>query len=292
MSIDLFFFLEEQFLRCWPPFTKEQQVFSTLTLIIHTLIGGHQNTIFQTKEQVPFCFSTKRHYNQLQLEKLISHLVLYFLFLDYKNSRINQFVGMTQKETENDINAESKEFSEKIEEVLYTEKDIDSRVRELAAKISKDYTGKELVVVGLLRGAFMFMSDLVKRITVPIEIDFMVLSSYHGTESQGSVCVQKDMQIDPMDKDILIVEDLIDTGNTLAWLCEHLKSKKCKSVRLCTLFNKQTTRRVKHVNVDYVGFNCDDKFIVGYGMDFDQKWRNLPYIAVLKKEVYENIKGH
>ncbi|ETO14399.1 hypoxanthine phosphoribosyltransferase [Reticulomyxa filosa] len=168
--------------------------------------------------------------------------------------------------------------------VLFSEKQIDDRVREMGAQISKDYANKQLIVVGLLKGAFMFLSDLVKRITVPMEIDFMILSSYEGTNSRGSVCVQKDMQTDPMGKDILIVEDLIDTGTTLAWLCHHLQSKKCKSVRLCTFLNKQTSRRIKQVNIDYVGFECTDEFVVGYGMDYNQQLRNLPYVGFFEQE--------
>eukprot|EP00483_Globobulimina_turgida_P000222 UN00222 len=173
-----------------------------------------------------------------------------------------------------------------VTKVLYSAEDISATVARLGAQISKDYLGKDLIVVGLLRGAFMFQADLVRHISVPHEIDFMMLGSYVGTQSHN-VKISLDMRIDPYKKHILIVEDLIDTGATLAWLKEHLKTKKSLSVRLCTLLNKKTPKRVKDVKVDYIGFECPDYWIVGYGMDYNQHYRSLPCIGVLDPKIYE-----
>jgi hypoxanthine phosphoribosyltransferase len=142
-------------------------------------------------------------------------------------------------------------------------------------------------VVGLLRGAFVFIADLVRQITVPHAVDFMFISSYEGAQG-GSVCINKDMSIDPQGKHVLIVEDLIDTGNTLAWLCKHLTSKNALSVELCTLLDKQTKRRGHELKVKYVGLNCADEWIVGYGMDYQQHYRGLPFIGVLDPKVYQH----
>eukprot|EP00483_Globobulimina_turgida_P010534 UN10555 len=173
--------------------------------------------------------------------------------------------------------------------VLFSAEDISGAVARLGAQISKDYLGKDLVVVALLRGAFIFQADLVRHISVPHEIDFMMLGSYVGTHSHN-VKISLDMKIDPYKKHILIVEDLIDTGATLAWLQQHLKTKKSLSVRLCTLINKKTPKRVKDVKVDYIGFECPDYWIVGYGMDYNQHYRSLPCIGVLDPQIYQGKK--
>eukprot|EP01083_Nonionella_stella_P139481 425491_1 len=177
-------------------------------------------------------------------------------------------------------------YQKNLTQVLYSAEDINKAIARLGAQISKDYKGKDLVVVGLLRGAFMFQADLVRHITVPHEIDFMMLGSYSGTKSHN-VKISCDMRIDPYEKHILIVEDLIDTGGTLAWLQQHLKTKKSLSVRLCCLLDKQTKKRAKQVKVDYVGFECPDYWIVGYGMDYNQHYRSLPCIGVLDPNVYQ-----
>ena len=171
-------------------------------------------------------------------------------------------------------------------QVLYSAEDIKSAVSRLGKEISEHYKGKDLVVVGLLRGAFMFQADLVRHITVPHEVDFMMLGSYSGTKSHN-VKISCDMRIDPYQKHILIVEDLIDTGGTLAWLQKHLETKNALSVKLCTLLDKKTKNRTKNVKVDYVGFECPDYWIVGYGMDYNQHYRSLPCIGVLDPKIYQ-----
>ena len=166
--------------------------------------------------------------------------------------------------------------------VLITEEEIDRRVRELAAQISKDYEGRKIRMVGILKGASFFMCELAKRITVPVSIDFMQVSSYGGaTESTGTVRIRKDLDESIEGLDVIIVEDIVDSGRTLAFLGDFLKSKGAKSIRYCTLLDKPE-RRVSDVAVDYKGFEIPDEFVVGYGMDYDQKYRNLPYIGVVE----------
>ena len=179
-----------------------------------------------------------------------------------------------------------------IGEVLFPEEVIQSRVRTLAAEISEDYRkleeNLEIVVVGLLNGAVCFLVDLVKHLELPYIVDFMGLSSYHGSQSKGAVEMKKDMSFDPSGKHILIVEDIVDTGNTLMWLRNYLKSKKCASIRVVCLLDKKEGRKAENaqVIVDYVGFFCPNKFVVGYGLDYNQRYRGLPFIGVLKPEVY------
>ena len=166
--------------------------------------------------------------------------------------------------------------------VLITEEEIDRRVRELAAQISKDYEGRKIRMVGILKGASFFMCELAKRITVPVSIDFMQVSSYGGaTESTGTVRIRKDLDESIEGLDVIIVEDIVDSGRTLAFLGDFLKSKGAKSIRYCTLLDKPD-RRVIDVKVDYTGFQIPDEFVVGYGLDYDQRYRNLPYIGVVK----------
>lgn len=169
--------------------------------------------------------------------------------------------------------------------VLIGEKEIQERVAKLAEEISQEYKGESLVVVGILKGAVIFMTDLVRKMNLnDVRIDFMAVSSYgSGTVSSGKINIKKDLSECIKGKNVLIVEDIIDTGNTLFYLIEYLKKEEPKSVRLCTLFDK-AERREKDVQVDWVGFDVPNKFIVGYGLDYAQKYRNLPYIAELAFE--------
>ncbi len=173
-----------------------------------------------------------------------------------------------------------------IKEVLLTEQAIAEKVRELGERITKDYAGKELLVVGILKGSNVFMSDLIRQIQLPIKIDFMIVSSYgNATESTGVVKIIKDIEEGMKDKHILIVEDIIDSGLTLKYLTQVLATREPASVKLCTLIDKPA-RRKEAVDVDYIGYELPDAFIVGYGIDYAEHYRNLPYIAVLKPEVY------
>ena len=145
-------------------------------------------------------------------------------------------------------------------------------------------------MVGLLKGSILFFADLIRHIDVPYKIDFMAVSSYgSGTTSSGTIKVKKDLDVDPTGRHLLIIEDLIDTGNTLAWLCNMLKTKSPASVKLCTLLNKKECRKVD-VEVDFNGFDCPNKFVVGYGMDFDEDYRCIPFVGVLKPEAYAHLK--
>jgi len=166
--------------------------------------------------------------------------------------------------------------------VLIPEEDIDKRIAELGAQISRDYAGRSLHLVSVLRGGVFFTCELAKRITVPVSIDFMSVSSYGmDTKSSGIVKVIKDLDDSIVDKDVLVVEDIVDSGRTLRYLLDNLKARGPKSLGLCTLLDKPD-RRVVDVDVDYTGFQIEDKFVVGYGLDYAQKYRNLPYIGVVE----------
>ena len=166
--------------------------------------------------------------------------------------------------------------------VLVEEEEVDKRIRDLEEQISKDYEGKEVHLICVLKGGVFFMCELAKRITVPVSMDFMSVSSYgDGTASSGVVKIAIDLNETLEGKDVLIVEDIIDSGRTLSYLIEILKKRGPKSLRLCTLLDKPE-RRVKDVKVDYVGFNIPDEIVVGYGLDYAQKYRNLPYIGVVE----------
>lgn len=166
--------------------------------------------------------------------------------------------------------------------VLLSEEEVDERIKQIAAKISKDYAGKELHLICVLKGGVFFTCELAKRITVPVSIDFMSVSSYgDDTKSSGVVRIVKDLDQPLIGKDVLIVEDIIDLGRTLSYLIEILKGRNPNSVRLCTLLDKPE-RRVKDVKVDYCCFNIPDEFVVGYGLDYAQKYRNLPFIGVVE----------
>lgn len=175
-----------------------------------------------------------------------------------------------------------------IEKVIISEEQIQAKVQELGAQISREYEGKCPLVICVLKGAFIFMADLVKRITVPLELDFMAVSSYGAsTKSSGVVRIIKDLDVSVEGRDVLIVEDIIDTGLTLTYLIEVLQGRKANSIRLVTLFDKPA-RRTVNLEADYKGFVLPDEFIVGYGLDFAERYRNLPYIGVLKPTIYSN----
>lgn len=174
-----------------------------------------------------------------------------------------------------------------IKEVLFSEEKIMDTVKEIAKKISKDYEGKDLLVVGVLKGSVLFASDLIKNITIPCEIDFMAVSSYgNSSETSGVVRILKDLDHSIEGKDLLIVEDIVDSGVTLNYLLEYLKTRKAKSVEIAALLTKPSRRKVE-LEVKYSGLEVPDEFLVGYGLDFAEKYRNLPYIGVLKEEVYK-----
>ena len=170
-----------------------------------------------------------------------------------------------------------------IDHILVSEDALKAKVNELGAQISRDYEGKDLLMVSILKGSVVFMADLMRAITEPCSIDFMVVSSYGGanTTSTGLVKIVKDLDQDLSGKDVLIVEDIIDSGRTLYYLIDILKKRNPKSVHLCTLLDKPE-RRVRDVKVDYTCFDIPDEFVVGYGLDYAQKYRNLPYIGVVE----------
>ena len=178
-------------------------------------------------------------------------------------------------------------MKEDIKEVLFSEEVLTKRIKELAEEISSDYKGKDLLVVGILKGSVIFAAELIKNISTPCEIDFMAVSSYgNSTETSGIVRILKDLDNNIEGKDILIVEDIVDTGVTLAYLLKYLKARKANSIEIVALLNKQA-RRKSDIDVRYIGFEVPDGFIVGYGIDYAEKYRNLPFIGILKPEVYE-----
>ncbi len=174
--------------------------------------------------------------------------------------------------------------NETIGTVLITEEQIREKAEEIGRQISEDYAGQEIILVGILRGAVPWMADVMKRITLDMTIDFMAVSSYGAaTKSSGVVKINKDLETDIDGKHVIIVEDIVDSGVTLNYLEGYLKSRGAASVKLCSLLDKPEGRRVD-IKADYVGFTVDDRFIVGYGLDYDQKFRNLPYITWLESE--------
>ncbi|ACD22092.1 hypoxanthine phosphoribosyltransferase [Clostridium botulinum] len=176
---------------------------------------------------------------------------------------------------------------EDIQEILFDEETLNQKIKEIAAKISVDYKGKELVVVGILKGSVLFAAELIKNISIPCEIDFMAVSSYgNSTETSGVVRILKDLDYSIEGKDILLVEDIVDSGVTLSYLLKYLKARKANTIEIVSLLNK-SARRKAEVYAKYIGFEVPDAFIVGYGIDYAEKYRNLPFIGVLKPEVYE-----
>ena len=175
---------------------------------------------------------------------------------------------------------------ENIERVLVSEEELHQINARLGAQITRDYAGKNLLVVGILKGSVLFMADLIREIQLPCKLDFLAVSSYGGdTRSSGVVKIVKDIDIELEDYDVLLVEDILDSGNTLSYLLKILEHRHPASIRLCTLLDKPD-RRVKPVEVHYSGFTIPDAFVVGYGLDYAEKYRNLPYIGILKPEVY------
>lgn len=174
------------------------------------------------------------------------------------------------------------EYGNTIGKILFTQEEIWRRAEELGQEISEDYAGEKVVLIGTLKGAIPFMADLMKNISLDIEIDFVAASSYgSGTESSGEVILKHDITLDLEGKHVILVEDIIDTGNTIKALKAYLQKRGPKSVSICTLLDKPA-RRTVDVKGDYIGFMVEDLFIVGYGLDFDQKYRNLPYISYLE----------
>lgn len=172
-----------------------------------------------------------------------------------------------------------------VEKVLFSEAELKQRISELGAEITKDYAGKEIMMIGVLRGAVLFMGDLARAVKVPVALDFMAVSSYVGTNSSGVVRILKDLDEDIKDKHVLVVEDIIDSGLTLKYLLENLKSRNPASIKLCTLLNKPERRKVD-VHIDYNGYDVPDYFVIGYGLDYNERYRNLPFIGILKPKVY------
>ena len=173
-----------------------------------------------------------------------------------------------------------------IKEVLFTEEQLRQKVRELGAQITVDYQGKYPLIVSVLKGSYVFMADLTRCIDVPCQVDFMVVSSYGaGTKTSGEVQIIKDLENSIDGRDLIIVEDILDSGVTLSYLMKVLNARGANSIRLCTLLSKPDRRKVE-VPIDYLGFEIPDEFVVGYGLDFAEKYRNLPYIGILKPSVY------
>ncbi|MBP7254721.1 MAG: hypoxanthine phosphoribosyltransferase [Negativicutes bacterium] len=174
-----------------------------------------------------------------------------------------------------------------VEKVLLSEEQLSQKIAELGEEISKDYQGKEIVAICVLKGAILFMADLARAVKVPMALDFMAVSSYgNGTSTSGTVRILKDLDNSIEGKHVLVVEDIIDSGVTLKYLLKNLKSRKPASIKLCTLLNKPERRRVE-VDIDYCGFTVPDYFLVGYGLDYAEKYRNLPFIGILKPAIYE-----
>jgi hypoxanthine phosphoribosyltransferase len=174
-----------------------------------------------------------------------------------------------------------------VEEILFTEEQLHEIVARIGAQINRDYAGKNLLMVSVLKGSLIFMADLMRQITIHCAIDFLAVSSYgNGTTSSGEVRILKDLDQSLAGKDILVVEDILDSGNTLSFLLKNLSARNPASIRLCTLLDKPE-RRKADITADYVGARVEDKFIVGYGLDYAERYRNLPYIGVLKPEIYQ-----
>lgn len=174
-----------------------------------------------------------------------------------------------------------------IERVLFTEEQLQTRVKELGRMITRDYAGKEkILLVSVLRGSYIFMADLSRAIDLPVEVDFMAVSSYGGgTASSGQVEIKKDISMNLEGYNVIIVEDILDSGNTLYYLMDMLRLRQAASISICTLLDKPE-RRVKPIQANYSGFTVPDAFVVGYGLDYNQKYRNLPYIGIVKPSVY------
>ena len=173
-----------------------------------------------------------------------------------------------------------------IRNIMISEENIAKRVKELGKQLTEEYKGRDLLIVGILKGCMLFLSDLVRAIDLPLTMDFMVVSSYgSATKSSGVVRIIKDLERDIEGKDVLVVEDIVDTGLTLSYLIENLKTRNPRSVKVCSLLDKPDRRKAQ-VDIEYVGFKIPDEFVVGYGLDYAETYRNLPFVCVLKPEVY------
>jgi hypoxanthine phosphoribosyltransferase len=175
-----------------------------------------------------------------------------------------------------------------IAEVLVSQQEIQGKVAELGERISADYAGEELLIIGLLRGAIVFVSDLMRTLSIPVRLDFIGISSYGTGTRSGAVRLVMDLETDIAGRHVLVVEDIVDTGKTLSYLVENLKARQPKSLRICALLDKPDRREVP-IDVDYVGFEIPDKFVVGYGLDFAEGYRNLPFVGVLKEHLYKEV---
>jgi len=174
-----------------------------------------------------------------------------------------------------------------IERVLFTEEALEAKAKELGKMITADYAGEELTVIGVLKGSNVFTADLIRQIELPVILDFIAVSSYgRSTVSTGTVRLIKDLDFSIENKNILIVEDIVDTGLTLKYLMDNFQSRNPKSIKICSLLDKPE-RRKADVNIDYKGFDIPDEFVIGYGIDYAEKYRNLPYVGILKRSVYE-----
>jgi hypoxanthine phosphoribosyltransferase len=180
------------------------------------------------------------------------------------------------------------ELNEDVGEILITEHEIQSKVAELAKEITEDYRGRDLLLVGVLKGAFMLMSDLARHITIPLELDFMAVSSYGSTtKTSGIVRILKDLDLDISGRDVLIVEDIIDSGLTLSYLIKNLRARGPRTLEVCALLSKPEVQKVA-LDVRYEGFALPPVFVVGYGLDYGERYRNLPYVGTLKPHLYED----
>jgi len=179
-------------------------------------------------------------------------------------------------------------MTEGIERIIINETELQARISQLAAQISDEYKGKEPLFVGVLKGVVMFLGDFVKRVTIPCQIDFMCISSYEGTSTTGNVFVKKDISGDIKGRDVIILEDIFDTGSSLDFVYNYLLSKEPASLKICTLLDKPDRRKPNiTLQADYTGFVIPNEFVVGYGLDYNEYYRNLPYVGVLKPEVYQ-----
>ena len=175
-----------------------------------------------------------------------------------------------------------------IKQILLTEEEIRNKIKELGAILTAEYEGKNPVVVGVLKGVVMFYADMVREIKVPCQMDFMWVSSYSGTHSTGNMMIRQDLSADIKDRHVLILEDIFDTGNSLDFTVNHLKNRGAASIKICTLLDKPERRNPRiTLEADYTGFTIPNEFVVGYGLDYNEQYRNLPYIGILKPEVYE-----
>ena len=175
-----------------------------------------------------------------------------------------------------------------IQQILLTEEQIQTRIAQLGEELSAEYAGKNPIVIGVLKGVVVFYADMIRALNVPCEMDFMCVSSYRGTQSTGKTVVKLDVSAEIKGRHGLILEDIFDTGNSLSFVCQHLQAKEPASLKICTLLDKPERRNPNvTLQADYVGFTIPNAFVVGYGLDYNEKYRNLPYVGILKPEVYE-----